>query len=86
MGAGTGINSVTQDSYKATLKNFMQRQLERNSKADPMPYSRVFKEKQCKRMFEQIQSIKSTYASTYEELEAMHTNLLMRGLSQNQYA
>ena len=56
----------------------MNRQMERNAKNDHMPYSRIFKERQCKRMFDQIQNIKFSYANTYEELEAMHAQLLLK--------
>ena len=44
---------------------------------DNMQYSRIFREKQTKRMFDQLQQIKGQYAKTYEELEAMHVNLLL---------
>ena len=62
----------------------MQRQFERNSMSgDNMQYSRIFREKQTKRMFDQLQQIKGQYAKTYEELEAMHVNLLLSKINWN---
>lgn len=73
-----------QDNYKMTLKNFMNRQFERsamNSQGEHLSYSRIFRERQTKRVFESLQNIKTDYAKTYEELEAMHTSLLLSKLT-----
>ena len=39
--------------------------------------SRVFRERQSRRVFEELQQLKSSCARAYEELEAMHTEVLM---------
>jgi len=57
---------LSTDNYKYHLKSFVQKQLERSAKNDPLPYSRVFREKQTKRMFEQLNAIKGSYAQTYD--------------------
>lgn len=48
-----------------------------------MQYSRVFREKQSRRMFDQLKKIKGGYAKTYDELEAMHRDLLIGKMQQN---
>ncbi|CDW86053.1 UNKNOWN [Stylonychia lemnae] len=74
-----GLNN--HDNYKLALKSFMNRQFERSaastSDSSSIQYSRIFKERQTKRIFDSLQNIKSDYAKTYEELEAMHTSLLL---------
>lgn len=52
-----------------------------NSTGESMQYSRLFRERQTKRVFDSLQTIKSDYAKTYEELEAMHTSLLLSKLA-----
>eukprot|EP00347_Sterkiella_histriomuscorum_P005804 403355205 len=79
-----GLN--TQDNYKVTLKSYMQRQFEKSasqssSDSGNIQYSRIFRERQTKRIFDQLQNIKTDYAKTYEELEAMHTGLLLGKIS-----
>jgi hypothetical protein len=48
-----------------------------------MQYSRVFREKQSRRMFDQLQKIRGGMAKTYEELEAMHRDLLIGKIYQS---
>ena len=75
-----GEGGGTTAGYKAALRNFMDRQMERSLKT---PYatsgtnstvvmSRVFRERQSRRMFEDLQNLKGSCAKTYEELEQMH--------------
>ena len=64
----------------------MDRQLERSvrqpiggsdSKTSTVPMSRIFRERQSRRMFEDLQSLKGSCARTYEELELMHAEILL---------
>ena len=41
-----------------------------------MPASRIFRDKQSRRLFEELRSIKASCATTYEELERMHKEIL----------
>ena len=75
-----GLNNS--DNYKLALKSFMNRQFERSAAVgsngnESLKYSRIFKERQSRRVFEQLQNMKTEYAKTYEELEAMHAGLLL---------
>lgn len=69
--------------YKTALRNFMDRQMERSVKqpysgasnssgGGTVPMSRIFRERQSRRMFEDLQNLKGSCAKTYEELEHMH--------------
>ena len=42
-----------------------------------VPLSRVFRERQSRRMFDEMQSLKGSCAKTYEELEQMHAEVLL---------
>ena len=64
----------------------MDRQLERSvrqpiggsdSTTHTVPMSRVFRERQSRRMFEDLQNLKGSCAKTYEELEQMHAQVLL---------
>ena len=64
----------------------MDKQLERSLKApygsssstmSSVPMSRIFRERQSRRMFDDLQNLKSGCAKTYEELELMHTEVLL---------
>lgn len=80
----------TRSSYKDALRNFMDKKLQRDLKyatgsisstqtttPQSIQMSRVFRERQSRRVFEELQQLKSSCARTYEELEAMHTEVLM---------
>ena len=41
------------------------------------PASRIFRERQSRRMFEDIKRMKASCAETYEELEALHREILL---------
>lgn len=43
-----------------------------------MPASRLFRERQSRRMFEDLKRVKASFAQTYEELESMHREVLLR--------
>lgn len=58
--------------YKTNLKNFM----DRSSKVD-VPASRIFRDRQSKRLFEELHQMKASCATTYEELERMHREVLL---------
>ena len=90
-GAGGGtIGSVSNEyltsGYKTALRNFMDKQLERSCKNpygsgsaanSSIPMSRVFRERQSRRMFDDLTSLKGSCAKTYEELEQMHAEILL---------
>jgi hypothetical protein len=42
-----------------------------------IPASRIFRERQSRRMFEDIKRMKISCAETYEELEALHREVLL---------
>ena len=42
-----------------------------------IPASRIFRERQQKMMFDDLKRVKASYASTYEELELMHKQVLL---------
>ena len=58
--------------YKTNLKNFM----DRSSKVD-VPASRIFRDRQSKRLFEELHQMKASCATTYEELVRMHREVLL---------
>lgn len=43
-----------------------------------VPASRIFRERQSRRMFEDLKRVKASFAETYEELESMHREVLLR--------
>lgn len=63
----------------------MDKQLERSLKTkygssgagSTVPMSRVFRERQSRRMYDDLQSLKTSCARTYEELEMMHAEVLL---------
>lgn len=64
----------------------MDKQLERSlkntygsssSSSSTVPMSRVFRERQSRRIFDDLQSMKTSCAKTYEELELMHAEVLL---------
>jgi hypothetical protein len=42
-----------------------------------IPASRVFRERQSRRMFEELKRVKGSCAQTYEDLEQMHREVLL---------
>ena len=42
-----------------------------------VPASRVFRERQSRRMFDDLKRMKASCAQTYEELEALHREVLL---------
>lgn len=64
------MNGVS--DYKTNLKNFMDRSNKVNA-----PASRIFRDRQSKRLFEELHQMKASCATTYEELERMHKEVLL---------
>ena len=58
--------------YKTNLKNFIDRSSKMNS-----PASRIFRDRQTKRLFEELHQIRASCANGYEELERMHKEVLL---------
>jgi len=63
------------EGYKLRLKAYMER--ERLGKENTQAYSRLFREKQSRRMFEQLHKLRGAFAQTYEELEQIHREQLL---------
>jgi len=63
---------VGASDYKTNLKNFM----DRSSKVN-VPASRIFRDRQTKRLFEELHQIRASCATSYEELERMHKEVLL---------
>ena len=83
---GSGLSS--HDNYKVALKSFINKQFERSatsgaSDSGSVQYSRIFRERQTKRLFEQLQNLKTDFVKSYDELESMHTNLLLGSASRH---
>lgn len=65
-------------SYKTSIRTFMDKKLQRDlATSSVSSISRVFRERQSRRMFEELQQLKSSCARTYEELETMHAEVLL---------
>jgi hypothetical protein len=69
------ISSMCTDGYKLRLKAYMEK--ERFGKENSQNYSRYFREKQSRRMFDQLHRLRGGLAQTYEELEQLHREQLL---------
>lgn len=80
-----GARAAASENYRQHLKSYLHKQLSSQSYSYgskhavmSTKYSRVFKEKQNARLFKQLQSLKGSYGSTYEQIRSMHMDLAPR--------